>query len=292
MPPTQAQVDSLLQVIAHKNAAISVLQSSMDAANAKILTLGDTIHQLNARVDSLLAVPPDTVVRVAEPARGNSDLGKIILGGLLAILGGILAQLFRGWFERGAARKRLIERIRASLEVVRVITRSTLKKDENHPINHETMSGLCAAFERYDRLSDDLHLLNDLKFQEEIDAILEHARMVGEKVLEDERRFKEVRDSLPGARVSGGTIPVGDLERQAIVLQSIVDQRKILLGVLRTLNEQVGPLLERFNKNWPPSAGHVERKIPDETRPAVPPPAEASATPSPPSGGAASKDSS
>lgn len=214
-------------------------------------------------IDPLRGVIADTVALVAAPTHMarpwyENGLLQTFVGGLLAVLGGLAAQWFRGWLETQRVKAQLIRRVRSVLETTAVTARSTIKKDETHPINPETMEALRVEWERYDRLSDNLGLLGDPAFEERIDSGLAFARMVAEKVLEDERRFRETRREL-GVKSDKG------IQIDSSVEEGIRNQRKALLGVVRTMGDLAQGLLDRFNAKWHAESWHEQRRVPETT---------------------------
>jgi hypothetical protein len=240
-PPSLASaVDSLRHIITQKEAAIRAAL---------------------ARVDSLMAAGPDTVIRVAAavdlPPKPwyETVLWQTLIGGGLAVVAGFGAQWFRGVLETRRVRTQLIGRIRGALETAIATARSTVKKDESHPINPETMEGLRIEWERYDRLSDNLELLGDPTFEERVDSGLAFMRMVADKALEDERRFRETRREV-GVKTDKGIYVDRSIEA------SIRDQRKALLVVVDGMGDLTQGLLEQFNAKWPAGARHDPRRVP------------------------------
>jgi len=201
--------------------------------------------------------------RIQGGGRSGGDLGKVLLGGLLAILGGFAVQGYRGRQEEGRAKRRLMLRIRSALETAASVARSSNKKDEKHEINPEVMQAVIIEWKRYDRVADDLNLLKDPRMEEAVDAVLGHARMVAEKIIEDERRFKIT------ARETGETTPAG-IKVESAILEGIWRQRRRLLELLASTGERCQSALDEINARWRPSAWHSARHVPDAVESAEP----------------------
>ena len=208
------------------------------------------LAQAVSRADSLLGLGPDIVVRSATPADLTPEAWAIralpiIIGGAMAILGGILAQAYRAHVDESRARVRLVTRIRYALIVVSTSSLATTKKGMALPINPEVMNGILVEWARYDRVADDAGLLGDPSLEAEIDALLSHGRRVAEKVIEDESRFRATLQEL------GRTTPTGRNIDPAVVTD-IHSHRKNLLGLIEGLGPRSLALLSRLDKMWPP----------------------------------------
>ena len=180
---------------------------------------------------------------------------KVLLGGALAIIGGLAAQHYRGRQERRWAKERLVARIRSALETAAAVSRSAVKKDETREINPEVMREIILAWQRYDRVADEVHLLRTPQFEEVVDATLSQARMIAEKILEDERRFKVT------ARETG-TMTKQGIDLDPGILAKMHVQRKALLQLLRDSGGRCEAVLERFNAKWRPARWHAPREAP------------------------------
>lgn len=200
-----------------------------------------------------------TGVVAGQATRGVSGVLPALLGalvgGMLAMAGGIVAQLFRERLETSRRRAQVVRRIRNALETVWAIARLVSEKHPERTINPEAMNTLHVAWERYDRVSDELLLLRDGLLEEQIDSHLQNARMIAEKVLEDERRIREdIRES--GTVVPGGIIvdpPTVDRSRK---------HREQNLSLLRELGESSAGLLNALNARWPVLRGHETQAVP------------------------------
>ena len=180
-----------------------------------------------------------------------------LLGGFLAMRGGIVAQREHHRLERDRRRNQLIDRIRNTLEAIHTIAALAAQKGADREFNPEALNTIRVAWSRYDRMSDDLGLIGDGHLGEMIDIEVNSARMIAEKVLEDEQRFRQDRRES-GTMVPKGIIVDADMERR------IVEHRKLLHARLVSLSESAGALLAEFNAKWPPPAWHTEQKIPNE----------------------------
>jgi hypothetical protein len=268
-----AILELLVQVLAQNKAVLAQQGVALNAAKSQVIMLEDSVRHLTARIDSLLATRPDTVIRVAAPESSTYVGLADSIGWVVTIVGFVVAAMIavEGWrrtaktardsqedrqrYEDALRKTRLVDRIRATLENTRSVSRSTVKKDKTHAINPETMHDLVVEWRRYDRLSDDLGLLEDAALQEEVDAILSHVRLIGEKVIEDERRFRETRDRLGKATSKG-------LELEPAIEAGIQAQRQRLLDLISGSIPKVETALGHFNAKFPPAAGHEERTTP------------------------------
>jgi hypothetical protein len=213
-----------------------------------------------ARTDSLMAVVPGAVIGVAAPLDTGwyeKALIQTLIGGAMALLGGLIVEGWRNRSERERMKQRLIRRIRGALETCAITARSLARnKNEQNEINPETMNAIILEWQRYDRVSDDIGLLKDPRMEEDVDNILGHARMVAEAVLEDERRFK-------------GTVrELGERQPKAIgVDQSVIDrihrQRRQRLDQIKGMGEKAQGALDRFNAKWKHAEWHEERQVPE-----------------------------
>ncbi len=166
--------------------------------------------------------------------------------------------------EERRMREQLVQRIRGTLETMRATAASTFRKDATHPINPETMNNILIAWQRFDRVSDNLWLLDDPGMQDRIETITEFGRMTAEKIREDEQRFRETRLLL------GQKSPEALIVHPSLISHA-VDQRTKLLTVVEKLRDTSASLLTDFNQKWPPVPGHQERSEPEPSGEEMPP---------------------
>ena len=234
----------------------------------------DSLNAIIARNDSLilalqakLAALPDTVIRVVVPASPNAEVWRILLGGLLAAGAGFGAQWFRGHLENEHRRKTLRMRIVGCLGAAVHVARLTAQWDVRRPIAPRPLRGLLVDWERYERISDHLHLIKDGHFAEEVDATIALIRMVADMVLEDERQFRETRRETGTMGPQGLTIAP---ETQA----GIENQRRRLLAIIQATGRRAGVMLARANQVWPPEPWHeaIATLNPEDVAPPKEPP--------------------
>ncbi|HEY2954008.1 MAG TPA: hypothetical protein VGK89_02020 [Candidatus Eisenbacteria bacterium] len=260
-------IDSLQGVVVHQEALILALNHRVDSLLAAVPdTVRDTIWAgfMDQRPHGLGIAPKDVIGWVVTAA-------GIFAAGWVARTGwnrsdsaGRRLQKDRHETEERRMREQLVLRIRGTLETMRATAASTLKKDATHPINPETMNNILVAWKRFDRVSDNLWLLNDLVMQDRIETITEFGRMTAEKIREDEQRFRETRVLL------GQRSPEALIVHPSLVTRA-VDQRTKLLTVVTKLRDTTAGLLIDFNAKWPPVAGHTERTEPETSSDEMPP---------------------
>jgi len=210
-----------------------------------VLVLNDSLHVV---LSTPLRVPPAQVT-VLPPGH---DHWPIVLGGLLAIVGGLVAQWFRGFLEDERARKKLIRRIRSAFEICVASTTSMLKIHHSKPISAVGLRRIRNGWRRYDRLSDDLVLLPDQPFVEDIDSSCDLMSLVVDRLLGEEEQFRRTRREL------GKVTPKG-IETSEETEEDIREHRKKLLLMLRSLSEDSKRMLAEVNREWPPPLGHGEK---------------------------------
>lgn len=267
------ETDSLAQVIAQHETTM--------------MSLRNDVSNLAQRVDSLAAAVPDTVRDTVwagfsqEPTGWFGTAGKDWFGWGVTVMGFVVAALIAraGWnstakagrnlqkrqvrADRDSRRTRLIMRVRETLEKITTTARSTLKKPPTRPINPETMNGILVAWRRYDRVSDDLGLLDDPWLQDQLETVLDFARMTAEKVMGDENGMTKARDTLGEVRPEGLVVHASILKRE-------VDRRSELHGLITQMRDVAQPVLEAFNKKFPPLPTHREAKEPSASHEAIP----------------------
>jgi len=264
-----AAVDSLAHVVAHHDSLLGEAIARLDSfsrADSLIATASasDTVWVL-ARADGI--APKDwigwlvTIVGIAIAAfvtvKGWNRAARIARDGWAAAEATSLqAQEHRKRLDEEIAKSKLIFRIRGALETIVATARSLLKKDETRAINPETMNGILIEWQRYERVADDLYLLGDPSLETRIDDVIGFSRMGAEKIMEDERRFRETIDKI------GVKTPTG-----IQVDPSIIDQQRQHRQRLHTIAErmlQEGQALQgEVNSRWPAAPGHKERDVPE-----------------------------
>jgi hypothetical protein len=166
----------------------------------------------------------------------------------------IEAQEHRKQIEDERRSEQIILRTRGALETAAKTARASVAKGAKRPINPETMNGIIVEWSRYDRVSDDVGLLDDHALMDDVDAILTFGRLVAKKIIEDEERFRST------IREVGRKTEIG-FQVDLSIITGIESHRAELLTVLVTLGDRSEEVLKRFNQKWPPQTGRAEREV-------------------------------
>jgi hypothetical protein len=246
MSHQSAVIDSLHQVINQQDAILRLVVARLATAT---MAAGDTVVRV--------ALPAD----VPRPAWYESALLQTLVGGALALLGGIIVEKWRNRAERRRTKEHLIRRIRAALETAMVVARSTIRlKDETKEIGAETMNAIIIEWQRYDRVSNEIGLLNDPKMEDEIETILQNARVIAERILEEERRYRATMREVGTSRPQG-------IEVDASVLEGIRVARRGMRGLLGKMADRAEGIRDRFNAKWKPPQWHEQPQVAEPTEP-------------------------
>jgi hypothetical protein len=190
-------------------------------------------------------------------ARGWGRAGRFARDGWAAAeTTSLQAQEDRKRLDEEIAKSKLIFRIRGALETIVATARSVLKKDSTRAINPETMNGILVEWKRYERVADDLYLLGDPSLEYKIDAVIGFSRMVAEKIMEDERRFRETIDKV-GTRTPKG------IEVDSSIIETQHKHRLQLQALAERMVREGQALQEEVNRRWPATPGHQERDVPE-----------------------------
>lgn len=216
---------------------------------------------VNVRIGEALTIgkmPAEPVLKSILPS---------LSGAFVTILAVIVAQKLKDRADRKRTTARLVTRIRGALENAALTLKTVVRKKGNgtREIDPQTMGGIVKEWQRYDRVSDDIALLNNRQIEEEIDNVLAAARQVAEAALEDERRFHdEVREV--GERIDGKLI------LSPTVIESIHAQRRERIKQMAYMRDAAQSLLNRFDARWKPEPWHRQRRVIEPVdEPAAPP---------------------
>jgi hypothetical protein len=205
---------------------------------------------------NVASAPPNTSLGDGAPAPisralWDSNLAGALLSAVVAILAVLLAQWLRDRADTRRTRERLITRIRTALEsTVRTLDSViSIKADGTKEFDPQSMQGIILAWNRYDRVSDDLDLLENARDAEQIENILEAAREVAEAALEDERRFKAETRFLGEPAGHGVAVSQQVIDRQQ-------EQRRKRIGLIQPVLDGARRVLEAFNTRWRPATWH------------------------------------
>jgi hypothetical protein len=251
---------------------VTILATAVDSLNLVIGHRDSLLAALRARLDSLVAAPPDTIVRFATPAYlpvppwYESALAHIALGGLLTIAAGFGAQWFRVHLDDRKKRTQLKRRILTTLGAAIITPNVTSKRDETQPIELRPFRGLLVDWQRYDRVSDDLGVIGNPALEDKIDATLGVIRMVADKVIAEEEMGMRERKT-----VGPGTLSA-ELEDRT--------RRKKLLALVKGMAAEAHATLVKCNREWPPPPWH--QLVGQTQRADQPPASQTEQPPTPP----------
>jgi hypothetical protein len=233
----------------------------VDSLQRIIRETDSLLTDARARVDVLSGIAQ----RVAEPWY-ETGLAQVLLGGVLAVVGGFGAQLLRDRLETRRLKNQLIRRMRWALENAAITARSILRhKDKTKEINAESLNGLILEWHRYDRVSDNIGLLKAPRIVEDVENALGFTRMVAEAILENERRIKSTAAYL------GERDPTG-INLDPSIIKQIEDKRQEYLDQIEIMGKQAQRVLDAFNQRWKSPVWHEPRRDSEGEK----------ATPSPP----------
>jgi hypothetical protein len=160
------------------------------------------------------------------------------------------------------SRSRAIRRVRSNLSGAFVSARVLNKKNDTIEIAPEVLRDIVMEWKRYDRVSDDLHLMLDEVVAANLDATMSYIRMTVEQALESEKRYKKSKAEA---------LASGDQAFMARVRDDIFLHREKQLANIREMGTKARLALDEFNRLHPPPPGLIERDTPDEDPTRLPP---------------------
>jgi len=115
-----------------------------------------------------------------------------LLGGLLSLAGGVVAQDRRADIEEKKRRQALRTRLRYMLEITQVVGSSLRETNPRYGVAVEAMQQLLDLWAPFDEMAPDLHLIGGINLQRDIYALCAQVRVVANGLIASEVRFGEI----------------------------------------------------------------------------------------------------